>query len=55
LAGLGVDFIDDTGAFLDAKAFSIAAYGDRTPPADSTGKVTTARLAPYRLHIVSER
>jgi predicted nucleotidyltransferase len=31
LADLRVDFIDDTGAFFDAKAFSIAAYGDRTP------------------------
>ena len=28
---LRVDFIDDTGAFFDAKAFSIAAYGDHTP------------------------
>lgn len=31
LADLRVDFIDDTGVFIDAKPFSIAAYKDRTP------------------------
>ncbi len=31
LADLRVDFIDDTGAFFDAKPFSISAYADRTP------------------------
>jgi predicted nucleotidyltransferase len=31
LADLRVDFIDDTGAFFDAKPYPIAAYRDRTP------------------------
>jgi len=31
LADLRVDFLDNTGAFFDAKPFSIAAYGNRTP------------------------
>ena len=31
LADLRVDFIDDTGAFFDAKPFPATAYRDRTP------------------------
>ena len=31
LADLRVDFIDETGAFFDAKPFSIASYAERTP------------------------
>ncbi len=31
LADLRVDFIDETGAFFDAKPFPAAAYRDRTP------------------------
>ncbi len=31
LGDIRVDFLDDTGAFFDAKPFSIAEYGDRTP------------------------
>jgi predicted nucleotidyltransferase len=31
LADLRVDFLDDTGAFFDAKPYPITAYGDRTP------------------------
>src|SRR5471030_1735489 len=31
LADLRVDFLDDTGAFFDAKPFSIASYAERTP------------------------
>ena len=31
LADLRVDFIDDTGAFFDAKPFAIASYAERTP------------------------
>ena len=30
LADLRVDFIDDTGAFFDAKPFPIASYAERT-------------------------
>lgn len=31
LADLRVRFLDETGAFIDAKPYSIAAYGDPTP------------------------
>ena len=31
LALLSVEFIDDTGAFFDAKPYKATAYGDRTP------------------------
>jgi predicted nucleotidyltransferase len=31
LADLRVRFIDDTGAFFDAKPYPTAAYGDQTP------------------------
>ena len=31
LAQLSVEFIDDTGAFFDAKPYKATAYGDRTP------------------------
>jgi predicted nucleotidyltransferase len=31
LADLRVDFLDDTGAFFDAKPYPITAYRDRTP------------------------
>ena len=31
LADLRVDFLDATGAFFDAKPYSIAGYRDRTP------------------------
>jgi predicted nucleotidyltransferase len=31
LADLRVDFLDNTGAFFDAKPYPITAYGDRTP------------------------
>jgi uncharacterized protein len=31
LADLRVRFLDDTGAFFDAKSFSVAAYLDQTP------------------------
>jgi predicted nucleotidyltransferase len=31
LADLRVDFLDETGAFLDAKLFPAASYRDRTP------------------------
>ncbi len=31
LADLRVDFIDETGAFFDAKPFSIASYAEPTP------------------------
>jgi predicted nucleotidyltransferase len=31
LAGLRVKFIDETGAFFDAKPYSVAAYRERSP------------------------
>ena len=31
LAGLRVDFFDETGAFIDAKPYPTTAYRDRTP------------------------
>ena len=31
LAGLRVKFIDETGAFFDAKPYSLAAYRERSP------------------------
>ncbi|HVC62259.1 MAG TPA: nucleotidyltransferase domain-containing protein [Acetobacteraceae bacterium] len=31
LAGLRVDFFDETGAFIDAKPYPATAYRDRTP------------------------
>lgn len=31
LAGLRVRFIDETGAFFDAKPYAAAAYGERSP------------------------
>lgn len=31
LAGLRVDFIDQTGAFFDTKPYPMMAYGERTP------------------------
>jgi uncharacterized protein len=31
LADLRVDFIDDTGAFFDAKPYAVAAWQDHTP------------------------
>ena len=31
LAGLRVDFLDETGAFIDAKPYPATAYRDRTP------------------------
>ncbi len=31
LAGLRVDFLDETGAFIDAKLYPTTAYRDRTP------------------------
>lgn len=31
LAGLRVEFLDETGAFIDAKPYSTSTYQDRTP------------------------